>query len=85
MKKIILRTGIIASAVALVACLNAPKMPEKWEEYIVGRGDTLCEISMSIVPEKKDYREAEYWITKKNNIERANIYPGQTILVPVYE
>ena len=82
MKKIILISSIV---IALMVCFNANKMPAEWSEYVVGYGDTVCDIAIDITPNDKDYREAEYWITKKNNIEMAMIYPGQTILVPVYE
>lgn len=82
MKKIILISSIV---IALVVCFNANKGPAEWSEYVVSNGDTVYDISMSITPNDKDYREAEYWITKKNNIKMATIHPGQTILVPVYE
>ncbi len=85
MKKIILRIAIISSVIALAVCFNAKNKPTEWSEYVVRSGDTVCDISIDITPNSKDYRKTEYCITKKNNIENANIYPGQTILVPFYE
>lgn len=82
MKKIILISSIV---IALSVCFNTSKEPTEWSEYVVGYGDTVYDISMSVTPDGKDYREAEYYILEKNNIEKATIYPGQTILVPVYE
>lgn len=85
MKKIITRIAMATLVIALVGYLSASKMPNEWSEYVVGYGDTVCDISIGIAPEDKDYREVEYYITKKNNIDNASIHPGQTILVPVYE
>lgn len=85
MKKIILSIVILFSVIAIMVHFNTPKEPTAWTEYIVCSGDTICGISQSITPDNKDYREAEYYITKKNNIEKAMIYPGRTILIPVYE
>lgn len=85
MKKIVLRTIVISSVIAMAIHFNAGKKPTEWSEYVVGVGDTVYGISMSVTPNNEDYRETEYWITKKNNIEQAMIYPGQAILVPVYE
>lgn len=85
MKKFVLRTTVISVAIALVMGFNARKMPTEWSEYVVSSGDTVCDIAIDITPNDEDYRKAEYWITKKNNIEKASIYPGQVILVPVCE
>lgn len=85
MKKIILCLIIICSIIAVAILFNTPKEPTEWTEYIVCKGDTLCDISQSITSDNQDYRETEYYIRKKNNIENAMIYSGQTILIPVYE
>lgn len=85
MKKFILRTFVISAVIALVVCFNSNKMPTEWSEYVVGSGDTVYDIAIGITPNGKDYRETEYCIMEKNNIKSATIYPGQTILVPVYE
>ena len=85
MKKIILCLIIIYSIVAVATLFNTPKEPTEWTEYIVCDGDTLYDISQSITSDNQDYRETEYYISKKNNIENAMIYSGQTILIPVYE
>ncbi len=85
MKKIIL-SAIIFSIITLVVYFNANKMPTEWSEYVVSSGDTICDIAIDITPNNKDYRRIEYYIIKKNNIGKNEmIYPGQTILVPVYE
>ena len=85
MNKIVLSLIIICSIVAVVIFFNTSKEPTEWTEYIVCDGDTICDISQSITSNNQDYRETEYYIIKKNNIENAMIYSGQTILIPVYE
>lgn len=85
MKKIILNTVIIASLLMMVVYFNTPKEPNGWREYVVNSGDTVCDISIDITPEGEDYRYTQHCITEKNNIKNAMIYPGHTILVPIYE
>ena len=86
MKKIILSLVILFSIICFLAYFNANKMPTEWSEYVVRSGDTICDIAIDITPNSKDYRQIEYYIIKKNNIGKNEmIYPGQTILVPVYE
>ena len=85
MKKIILRVVIISSVLLLVGCFNTHTEPAEWREYVVRSGDTVCDISIDITPNNEDYRNTQYYIIEKNNIENSMIYPGQTILIPVYE
>lgn len=85
MKKIILSAVIISSIIALAGCFNTEKEPTEWSEYVVHSGDTVCGIAISITPDDIDYRKTEHYIIEKNNIENVMIYPGQAILVPVYE
>ena len=85
MKKIIIIAIIILSIILFVSCFKANKEPTKWSEYVVQSGDTVCDISIGITPDTKDYRETQYYIAKKNNLKNSMIYPGQKILVPVYE
>lgn len=86
MKKVISKVVIVASIVAIgISIANGWKMPTEWSEYAVRSGDTVCGIAIRITPNDKDYRKTEYYIEEKNNIEKAMIYPGQTILIPVYE
>lgn len=85
MKKIILSVVILFSLIAVMVRFNTPEEPTAWKEYIVCSGDTLFDISQSIASDDRDCKETEYFIKKKNNIENAMIFPGQTIFVPVYE
>lgn len=58
--------------------------PKKYtyETYTVHQGDTLWSIAASTHPEG-DIREIIYMIRQKNDIS-PNIYPGQEILIPIY-
>ena len=85
MKKIVLSLVILFSIIAVMVHFNTPKEPTAWTEYKVCYGDTICDISRNITPDNRDYRETEYYISQKNNIENALIYPNQIILIPIYE
>ena len=85
MKELVLSLIVVCSAVMSVILLNKSTEPTEWTEYIVCDGDTICDISQSITSNNQDYRETEYYIIKKNKIENAMIYSGQTILIPVYK
>lgn len=84
MKKRLMIIAIILVGTLLI-CNHASGKPCEWTEYVVQEGDTVCGIAISITPKGKDYRHAQNYILKTNNIENAIIYPGQVILVPVYE
>ena len=84
MKKLLIVVAICLVAVLLIGNITKQE-PTEWAEYVVQSGDTVCGISISIKPDGIDYREVEHYILQKNNIEKAMIQPGQTILVPVYE
>lgn len=83
MKKLLMVVAILFIVGSLIG--NAQKAPTEWQEYVVHSGDTVYGISTRITPNDIDYRKTEHYIKEKNHIENAMIYPGQTILVPVYE
>ncbi len=85
MKKIIFSVVFISFLILFVGCFNENTEPAEWREYVVSSGDTVCDISIDITPNNVDYRSTQYYIKEKNNIENSMIYPGQTILVPIYE
>ena len=84
MKKFLMVIAIVFVVVLLIGH-KTDKEPTEWSEYVVNSGDTVYGISNIITPNDVDYRKTEHYIIEKNNIENAMIYPGQTILVPVYE
>lgn len=55
-----------------------------YSEIIVESGDTLWNLAKEFGPTDKDVREVVYEICKVNDISADSIYPGQTILIPVY-
>ena len=84
MKKILMVVAIVFVAVLLIGN-KTDKEPTEWSEYAVFSGDTVDGISNIITPNDRDYRKTKHYIIEKNNLENAMVYPGQTILVPVYE
>lgn len=84
MKKFLMVIAI-AFVVVLLLGTSTKKEPADWTEYVVCSGDTVYDISIGITPITDDYRRTEYYIIQKNNVKNVLIYPGQTILIPVYE
>lgn len=85
-KKVLLICGITLISMLLIGnSTSKSKKPAEWKPYTVQKGDTVCDIAQSITPDNRDYRCAQYYIIEENNIKNAMIYPGQVILVPVYE
>lgn len=85
MKKTISIAIVLCFVLALVVYFNPEPETLVWSEYTVCDGDTLCDISKTITPNSEDYRETQYYIIKKNNLENAMIYPEQKILIPFEE
>lgn len=85
MKKIISIAIVLCLVVGLAMYFRREPETIVWEEFTVSEGDTLCEISQSITPDTEDYRETQHYITEKNNLESAMIYPGQKLLIPCDE
>ena len=56
---------------------------ENYIEIIVKRGDTLWNIAIKNMPKKYDVRKMVYEIMKFNEMEDANIYPGDFIKIPI--
>lgn len=55
-----------------------------YSEIIVQSGDTLWNLAKEFGPDDQDVRQVVYEICKLNDISADSIYPGQTILIPVY-
>ena len=85
MKKIIAAILIAVIAVFLAGTRKPRDKPILWEEYTVKSGDTVSEISLEITPVEEDWRYTVYYINEKNEIKNSMIYPGQVLLVPVWE
>ena len=87
MKKIISIATILCFVLAVAVYFKVNTKPKTivWDEYVVSDADTICDISKSITPNSKDYRETQFYIIEKNNLKNKNIYPGQKILIPCKE
>lgn len=57
----------------------------EYETINVMQGDTLWNIAKENISENEDIRDYIYVIRKVNNLESANIHPGDQILIPVYK
>ncbi len=85
MKKVIPIAVVLCLVVGLAVYFRPKPEVIEWEEYVVSGGETISDISQSITPNSEDYRETQYYIIEKNNLENKNIYPGQEILIPIKE
>ena len=84
MKKLIAAILIVIVALLIWGAKSRPE-PLMWRNYIVDRGDTLWDIAEEITPESIAYRTTIKYIEKENGIIDSMIFPGQELLVPVWE
>lgn len=54
-----------------------------YKEVIVNKGDTLWNIALKNMPKGYDVRKMVYEIRKFNNMDSADIYPGEIIKIPI--
>lgn len=54
-----------------------------YKEVVVNKGDTLWNIALRNIPDNYDIRKMVYEIREFNNMDNANIYPGDTIKIPI--
>ena len=83
-----IRRGIFFTAAAVIVLLicgsrTSPKYGV--ESYGIDYGDTLWEIAEEYKPDSISYSEYINTLYKINDGLTAEIYPGQAILIPVYE
>lgn len=76
----ILGVLISSAAMMMVASADAPVV---WQEVTVNEGDTLWAIAGKVSSESEDVRLKIHAIIDANNLHGANIYPGETLRVPV--
>lgn len=82
MKKLIITVLIIAVAITFIGG-NKSNWKDNCEvvKITICKGDTLSDIAERYKPSGMDYREYVYEIEKLNDMETANIYEGDTILI----
>ncbi|MEJ8553299.1 cell division suppressor protein YneA [Tepidibacter sp. Z1-5] len=88
MKKNVVYIIILFSAISLLSGFSDFKKYKNIVEYEtvnVMQGDTLWNIAKENISEKEDIRDYIYMIRKVNNLESANIHPGDQLLIPVYK
>ena len=77
---VFIMTGVIMA----IGHLRAQQLPTDVMEITVAYGDTLWTIAKDIAP-YTDPRKVVWEIQQLNQISSSQIYPGQTLLVPIYE
>ena len=83
-----IRRGIFFTATAVIVlliCGSRAKPAYSVESYGIDYGDTLWNIAEEYKPDSMAYSEYINTLYKLNDGLTANIYPGQAILIPVYE
>lgn len=56
---------------------------EDYKEVQILQGDTLWNIAINNMPEKYDIRFLVYKLKEFNDLDTAQIYPGDTIKIPI--
>ncbi len=77
--------GISLIIMGIVFVSNDSTSSNNMEKYLqvqVSRGDTLWNLAHKHNTNREDIRSIVYQIKKINDLETAEIYPGQTILIP---
>lgn len=54
-----------------------------YKEIIVNKGDTLWKIALENMPDSYDIRKMIFEIREFNNMDSANIHPGDSIKIPI--
>lgn len=83
-----IRRGIFftaAAVIVLLICGSRAKPSCRVESYGIDYGDTLWKIAEEYKPDSVAYSEYINTLYKLNEGLTAEIYPGQAILIPVYE
>lgn len=83
-----IRRGIFftaAAVIVLLICGSRTKLTYCVESYGIDYGDTLWKIAEEYKPDSISYSEYINTLYKLNDGLTAEIYPGQAILIPVYE
>ena len=76
---------MFSAAGTVIGANNAESLTKTtYSEIRVQTGDTLWDLAEEFGPDHKDIREIVHEICRVNAISAGSIYPGQTILIPVY-
>ena len=83
-----IRRGIFFTVVAVIVlliCGSRSKPEYSVESYGINSGDTLWNIAEEYKPNSISYSEYINTLYKLNKGLTAEIYPGQAIVIPVYD
>ncbi|NLY78266.1 MAG: LysM peptidoglycan-binding domain-containing protein [Tissierellia bacterium] len=58
---------------------------QNYIEIVVKKGDTLWQIAKEHLPEDYDIRKMIHQIREVNNMEVADIYPGDLVKIPIID
>ena len=58
-------------------------LKEEYREIKILQGDTLWNLAVDNMPDKYDIRYLVYKLKEFNNLDTANIYPGDIIKIPI--
>ena len=79
-----LATAILLIICFVTACVSAIKAPYTTEEYIVSAGDTFWGIYLDRYSDDISYQEALYNFKKDNQMDKYELYEGQTVILRKY-
>jgi len=75
----------VSSANTILGFYDASSLTVKEYKIVeISSGDTLWHIAKEYMPSDMDTRKAVHQICNLNDITAADLYPGQTIQIPVY-
>ena len=74
--------GVLITSAAMMMVSSADA-PVAWQEITVEDGDTLWAIAGKVCSESEDIRLKVHAIIEENGLTGGNIFPGDTLRVPV--
>ena len=82
--RILLVFTIVFALFCITAYAWGDEKKVTYEEVIVNQGDTLWSIANQYTPASKDVRKTVHAIKKTNDCRDNVLYPGDVLLIPVY-
>ena len=76
---LVVTTGLLMQ----VSSAESIKKEKAYFEMYIKSGDTLWDLAKKYTPKGKDLRKTIYEISILNELDSADIYPGQIIKIPI--
>ena len=85
MKKLFIISIVIAALIGMKVGYQLATPPVVYDNIVVTvhSGDTLWSLAGEFATSKEDIREVVHRICETNNLNSKNVYPGQTLTIPV--